>query len=63
MEKDNYRINIGSCSLNQHALDFEGNKARLFRSIEMCKEIGCTYRAGGELELPGYSCDDHFKEL
>jgi len=29
----------------------------------MCKSIGVTYRAGGELEVSGYSCDDHFKEL
>jgi len=25
--------------------------------------MGCTYRAGGECELAGYSCEDHFKEL
>lgn len=63
MDKDSLRVNIAAVSTNQHALDFEGNKHRIFRSIEMCKSIGCVYRAGGELEVPGYSCDDHFKEL
>jgi len=63
MEKDHLRINIASVSTNQQALDFANNKNRIFKSIEVCKSIGVTYRAGGELEIPGYSCDDHFKEL
>lgn len=63
MEKDTLRVNIGAVSTNQHALDFAGNKERIFRSIEMLKSIGCTYRSGAELEVPGYSADDHYKEL
>jgi len=63
MEKDFLRVNIAAVATNQHALDFEGNKKRIFRSIEMCKSMGCTYRAGGECEVTGYSCEDHFKEL
>jgi NAD+ synthase (glutamine-hydrolysing) len=63
MEKDYLRVNIAAVATNQHALDFEGNKNRIFRSIEMCKTMGCTYRAGGECEVSGYSCEDHFKEL
>lgn len=63
MEKDYLRVHIGTVSTNQHALDFEGNKKRIFRSIEICKSMGCTYRAGSECEVSGYSCEDHFKEL
>ena len=63
MEKDHFRVNIACVSTNQHALDFENNKQRIFKSIEVCKSIGVAYRAGGELEVSGYSCDDHFKEL
>lgn len=63
MEKDYLRVNVAAVSTNQHALDFTENKRRIFRSIEMCKSIGVAYRAGGELEVSGYSCDDHFKEL
>jgi NAD+ synthase (glutamine-hydrolysing) len=63
MEKDNFRVHIAAVSTNQHALDFEGNKRRIFRSIEMCKIMGITYRAGAECEVSGYSCEDHFKEL
>ena len=63
MEKDLLRAHICAVSSNQHALDFEGNKRRIFRSIEICKQLGCTYRAGAELEVPGYSCEDHFKEI
>lgn len=63
MEKDYLRVHVGAVSTNQQALDFEGNKRRIFRSIEICKSMGCTYRAGSECEVPGYSCGDHFKEL
>ena len=59
MEKDYLRVNVAAVSTNQHALDFTENKRRIFRSIEMCKSIGVAYRAGGELEVSGYSCDDH----
>ena len=25
--------------------------------------MGCTYRVGPELEITGYSCEDHFYEI
>ena len=28
----------------------------------MAKEMGATYRLGPELEVSGYSCEDHFHE-
>jgi NAD+ synthase (glutamine-hydrolysing) len=57
------KAKIAHCSLNQSALDFEGNKNRIIKSIRKAKEMSCTYRAGQESEIPGYSCEDHFKEL
>lgn len=56
-------VKVATCSLNQHALDFKGNKERILRSIQIAKEKGCTYRLGPELEISGYSCEDHFYEL
>lgn len=50
-----------SC-LNQWALDFDGNKRRILESIEIAKQLNATYRSGPELEICGYSCEDHFLE-
>lgn len=49
-------------SLNQWALDFEGNTKRIIRSIDQAYEVGSIYRAGPELELSGYSLEDAFFE-
>ncbi|EJD07304.1 glutamine-dependent NAD synthetase with GAT domain-containing protein [Fomitiporia mediterranea MF3/22] len=49
-------------SLNQWALDFEGNFERILQSIRIAKERGATLRVGPELEIPGYGCLDHFLE-
>ena len=49
-------------TLNQWALDFKGNLERILVSIQMAKEAGAAYRAGPELEIPGYDCEDHFHE-
>lgn len=54
---------IATCSLNQWALDFTGNKQRIMESIQIAKKEGCTLRIGPELEITGYSCEDHFLEL
>lgn len=53
---------LATCSLNQWALDFDGNLTRTKQSIEEAKRRGATYRLGPELELSGYSCEDHFLE-
>ena len=53
---------LATCNLNQWALDFEGNLARIIESIQIGKEKGARYRLGSELEIPGYGCEDHFLE-
>ncbi|GMM31068.1 glutamine-dependent NAD(+) synthetase [Martiniozyma asiatica (nom. inval.)] len=55
-------ITIATCSLNQWALDFEGNRDRIVQSITQAKSKGATLRVGPELEIPGYGCLDHFLE-
>ncbi|KAF9052331.1 glutamine-dependent NAD synthetase with GAT domain-containing protein [Hymenopellis radicata] len=49
-------------SLNQWALDFQGNLERILQSIAIAKSKGATLRVGPELEIPGYGCLDHFLE-
>ncbi|GAA5990262.1 hypothetical protein JCM10908_005898 [Rhodotorula pacifica] len=55
-------ITVATCTLNQHALDFEGNLERILRSIKIAKERGVKLRIGPELEITGYGCQDHFLE-
>lgn len=55
-------VTVATCSLNQWALDFEGNLERILTSIRIAKERGATLRVGPELEIPGYGCLDHFLE-
>ncbi|KAH0582886.1 glutamine-dependent NAD(+) synthetase [Termitomyces sp. 'cryptogamus'] len=55
-------ITLATCSLNQWALDFQGNLERILASIAIAKERGATLRVGPELEIPGYGCLDHFLE-
>lgn len=54
---------VATCNLNQWALDFDGNLSRTMASIREAKAQGARLRIGPELELPGYSCEDHFLEL
>ncbi|ROL41207.1 Glutamine-dependent NAD(+) synthetase [Anabarilius grahami] len=56
------KITLATCSLNQWALDFEGNLSRILKSIEIAKQKGAKYRLGPELEICGYGCADHFYE-
>ncbi|GAA5888101.1 hypothetical protein JCM5296_005433 [Sporobolomyces johnsonii] len=55
-------ITVATCSLNQHALDFDGNLDRILRSIRIAKERGAKLRIGPELEITAYGCQDHFLE-
>ncbi|KAI7864658.1 glutamine-dependent NAD(+) synthetase with GAT domain-containing protein [Spinellus fusiger] len=55
-------ITVATCSLNQWALDFEGNLKRILESIRIAKEKGAKLRVGPELEITGYGCQDHFLE-
>lgn len=53
---------LATCSLNQWALDFDGNTARIIESCRQAKAAGASLRCGPELEIPGYGCLDHFLE-
>ncbi|XP_043786606.1 glutamine-dependent NAD(+) synthetase isoform X1 [Apis laboriosa] len=55
-------VTVAVCTLNQWALDFDGNSRRILQSIQEAKDAGATYRSGPELEICGYSCEDHFYE-
>mmetsp|Transcript_9847 Transcript_9847/g.17312 ORF Transcript_9847/g.17312 Transcript_9847/m.17312 type:complete len:705 (-) Transcript_9847:52-2166(-) len=54
---------VATCALDQFALDFDGNLARIKESIERAKALGARYRVGPELEVSGYGCEDHFHEI
>ncbi|KAF7277740.1 NAD synthetase [Rhynchophorus ferrugineus] len=56
------KVTVASATLNQWALDFEGNLDRILQSILEAKEMGAAFRTGPELEICGYSCQDHFYE-
>jgi len=54
---------VATCNLNQWAMDFDGNQKRTELSIIKAKSIGAKYIIGPELQLSGYSCEDHFLEV
>ena len=54
---------VATCNLNQWALDFDGNLAHIVDSIKQAKSQGARLRVGPELEVCGYSCEDHFREI
>ncbi len=56
------KVKVAVCTLNQWALDFQGNLDRILASVQAAKDVGARYRSGPELEIPGYSCEDHFHE-
>jgi NAD+ synthase (glutamine-hydrolysing) len=45
------KITVAVSTLNQWALDFEGNLNRILQSILEARELGATYRSGPELEI------------
>ena len=47
-------ITVATCTLNQWALDFDGNCQRIAESCRLAKAQGATYRLGPELEVSGY---------
>jgi len=55
-------MTVATCTLNQWALDFDGNLERIHESCKQAKARGATYRLGPELEICGYGCEDHFLE-
>ena len=53
---------LATCQLNQWAMSFIHNRDNIIKSIQMCKDMGASYRLGPELEVCGYNCEDHFFE-
>ncbi len=61
LRNQNYRLNvtemhlsqlhakIGIASLNNDPLDFTKNYKNIMKSIQMCKDLGCSIRVGSEL--------------
>jgi NAD+ synthase (glutamine-hydrolysing) len=45
------KVTIAVCTLNQWALDFEGNLHRILHSIQEAREAGASFRSGPELEI------------
>lgn len=45
------KVTVAVSTLNQWALDFEGNLARILQSIMEAKDLGASYRTGPELEI------------
>lgn len=45
------KITLAASTLNQWALDFEGNLDRILQSILEAKEMGANFRTGPELEI------------
>lgn len=44
-------VTIAVATLNQWALDFDGNFNKILDSISEAREMGATYRTGPELEI------------
>lgn len=45
------KVTVAVCTLNQWALDFEGNLSRILQSVQEAKELNALYRTGPELEV------------
>ena len=54
---------LAVCQLNQWAMSFTQNKENIIKSIREAKALGATYRLGPEMEVSGYTCEDHFFEI
>ena len=55
-------VKIATRQLNQWALDFKGNLARVIKSIKEAKAQECSFPTGPELEITGYGCEESFLE-
>ncbi|XP_015574504.2 glutamine-dependent NAD(+) synthetase [Ricinus communis] len=56
-------LKVAACNLNQWSMDFNCNLNNIKESITKAKEAGAVIRLGPELEITGYSCEDHFLEI
>lgn len=46
-----HTVQVAVATLNQWAMDFEGNVERILLSIRLAAANGATYRTGPELEV------------
>lgn len=56
------KVTISSATLNLWSMDFQGNLEKILQSISDAKNSNSKLRVGSELEVTGYSCQDHFME-
>jgi NAD+ synthase (glutamine-hydrolysing) len=54
------KVTVAVCTLNQWALDFEGNLSRILQSVQEAKELEASYRTGPELEIWYMHTYNHF---
>lgn len=45
------KVVVATSSLNQWAMDFQGNLDRIIDSIQQARASGAVYRSGPELEI------------
>ena len=57
------KVKLALCTLNQWALDFDGNYKRIVESIKLAHKQGASYRLGSELDITSYACEDHYHEM
>lgn len=55
-------VRVATCVLNQWAMNFSGNVARILRAILEAKTAGAKLLLTSELSICGYGCEDHFLE-
>lgn len=53
-------VSVATSSLNQTALDLEGNFSRIVEAIEQAKRAGASFLCLPELAVCGYGCEDEF---
>ena len=46
-----HKVILAVCSLNQWAMDFQGNFERIIESIQIAKASQASFRTGPELEI------------
>lgn len=56
------KVRVSACTVNQWAMDFDGNYIRIKKAIENAIESESKVILLPELVTTGYSCQDHFNE-
>jgi NAD+ synthase (glutamine-hydrolysing) len=53
-------IGVGGVALNQTPLDWNGNRDRILRGLDLAREAGLAVVCFPELSISGYGCEDAF---